>query len=104
MWHTAAGDRTLLGAEAALLRESLGHVVGMIERDADIDESWPFDIPVFDSLSWQQKIALLAHVTTALLREDVPMPELTAVSEAAVAVLFENVAQCVQIEIDFAHD
>ena len=32
------------------------------------------------------------------------MPELTAVSEAAVAVLFENVAQCIQIEIDFADD
>ncbi len=104
MWHTAAGDRTLTGAEAILLRESLGHVVDMIERDADIDESWPFDIPVFDSLAWQQKLALLANVAAALFRKDVPMPELTAVSEAAVAVLFENIAQCIQIEIDFAHD
>ena len=104
MWHTAAGDRTLTGAEAKLLRESLRHVVDMIERDADIDESWPFDIPVFDSLAWQQKLALLAQVAAALFREDVPMPELTAVSEAAVAVLFENVAQCIQIEIDLADD
>ena len=104
MWHTAAGDRTLTGAEATLLRESLGHVVDMIERDSDVDESWPFDIPVFDSLAWQQKLALLDHVAAALFREDVPMPELTAVSEAAVAVLFENVAQCIQIEFDFAQD
>ena len=104
MWHTAAGDRTLTGAEAKLLKESLGHVVDMIERDADIDESWSFDIPVFDSLAWQQKLALLAHVAAALFRDDIPMPELTAVSEATVAVLFENVAQCIQIEIDFADD
>ena len=74
MWHTAAGDRTLTGAEAKLLKESLGHVVDMIERDADIDESWPFDIPVFDSLAWQQKLALLAHVAAALFRDDIPMP------------------------------
>jgi len=31
MWHTSAGDRTLEGAEAGLIREAIGWVLDMRE-------------------------------------------------------------------------
>jgi hypothetical protein len=100
MWRTSIGERTLRGAEAALIRESLGHIVHLIDEEQYGPESWEFGIPLFDSLSASQRLALLAHVGKALFAEDVPPPSLCAVNEAAVGAIYENIRQCVEIEID----
>jgi hypothetical protein len=101
MWQTSNGIRTLKGAEAALIRESIAHILDMLETEAQgLADHWEFGIPVFDKLSWQQQLVLLAKVGEALLRDDVPPLELTAINEATVGAIYENFLQCVQFEVD----
>ena len=83
MWHTPNGDRKLTGAEAQAVRASIGFMIDTLECEGkELAEPWMFDIPVFDNLSWQQRIALLAGVGESLLQDEIPPPELTAVNEA----------------------
>jgi hypothetical protein len=98
MWWTPDGERVLQGAEAQLFREALGVLVDMV-RDDD-QGNWQFNAPPFDVLHPNQKLALLAQVGSALLREDQPMPRLTAVLEAAVGAVYESIRVMVEIEID----
>ena len=98
MWWTPDGERILQGAEARLFREALGMVVDMV-RD-DHEGLWQFGAPPFDNLQPNQKLAVLAQVGTALLREDQPMPRLTAVLEAAVGAVYEAIRLMVEMEID----
>ncbi len=101
MWHTSAGDRTLEGAEAGLVREAIGWVLDMLEpQPHDPTDVWLFGVQAFDHLEFGQKLALLCQVGEALLRPDIPPPKLTALSEATVGVLYQGIRQCVQIEID----
>lgn len=100
MWHTSNGIRTLHGAEAALIRASIAHILYMLEEENTLGEHWEIGIPIFDKISWQQQLVLLAEVGEALLRDDVPPPELTAINEATVGAIYENILQCVQFEID----
>jgi hypothetical protein len=87
MWRTPNGDRTLRNAEATLVRASIAHIVDMLTEEADgLADHWEFGIPVFDGLSWQQQLALLAEVGEGLLREGVCPPELCAMNESAVGV------------------
>ena len=54
MWWTPDGERTLKGAEAALIREALGTLVDMVRDD---DEGlWQFAVPPFDTLQPNQKL------------------------------------------------
>jgi hypothetical protein len=55
MWHTSAGDRTLEGAEAALIREAIR--VQVISREA-------------------LQSTLVVRTTTAILRASVPAAQL----------------------------
>ena len=104
-WRTQMGERTLKGAEAALIRESLSYVVEIVEEEvADHTDSWCFGVPLFDRLEPPAKLALLAEVGWALLRDTEAFPRLTAINEAAVAVLFSGIAESVQIEIDLEDD
>ena len=66
----------------------------------DDDGLWQFSAPPFDKLQPNQKVAVLAQVGSALLREDQPMPRLTAVLEAAVGAVYESIRVMVEIEID----
>jgi hypothetical protein len=101
VWRTSREERVLRGAEAALLRESIGFMVATIEEEADGHaDHWPFGVPVFDRLSCQQQLAMLADVGEALFRDDVPAPELSAVNEGTIGAIFANIRQCVQFEID----
>lgn len=104
-WHTQIGERTLKGAEAALIRMSLGHVVDMVEAESAGDtDPWGFGVPVFDQLAAPAKLALLAEVGWGLLRDTDACPKLTAMNEAAVAILFANVEDSIQIEVDAQKD
>jgi len=101
MWHTPNGTRALKGNEAALIRASIRHLWDMLEEEAEnLADHWEFGIPLFDNSSWRQQLVMLAEVGEALLRDDIPPPELTANNEATVGALYQNVSQCVKIEID----
>lgn len=101
MWHTPNGIRALQANEAALVRASMWHIWDMLEEEADnLADHCEFGIPLFDKMSWQQQLVMLAAVGQALLRDDIPPPELTAVNEATVGALYENISQCVNFEVD----
>jgi len=99
MWHTERGDRVLEDTEAKVFAGSL---LDMIQAGLSDDSEFSAGIPVFDSLTYPQKIAVLHHVAHALFRQDVPMPELTAVLEGAVAAVFQNLQWLVEEEIQTA--
>ena len=99
MWWTPDGERVLRGREATLFREALGVLADSV-RDDEKGDLGQFGISAFDSLQRSQKLAVLAEVGTALLREEGPAPTLTAAREATVAVVYELVRDMVQLEID----
>jgi hypothetical protein len=72
MWWTPDGERILQGAEAGLFREALGMVVDMVREDNE--SLLQLGAPPFDNLQPNQKLAVLAQVGSALLRENEPMP------------------------------
>ncbi|MFC1596689.1 hypothetical protein ACFL5Q_01970 [Planctomycetota bacterium] len=87
------------GREATLFREALGVLTDFV-RDDEKGDLCQFGISAFDSLQRSQRLAVLAEVGTALLREEAPAPTLTAVREATVAVVYELVRDMMQLEID----
>jgi len=104
-WHTQRGDRTLTGAEAVLVREALAYVVDMVEDDmVEAADPWEFGIAAFDSLEPPARLAMLAEVGWPLLRDTESFPELTALNEATVAVLFIAIEQSLEFEIDCQSD
>jgi hypothetical protein len=101
MWHTSTGDRTLMGPEAALIREAVERIAEYLDMEAGTSRcKWDYRIPAFDRLTWQQRTALLADVGEALLRDDVPPPDLTGLNESVVAAIFEAIRAEVEVEID----
>lgn len=105
MWHTQAGDRVLCGAEARLIRTSLGVLVDQVEMEIEgISELSDFGIPIFDRLHGRQKLALLGDVGHQLLCSTDPPPPLTATNESAVAVLYKVIEEWVALEIDSEAD
>jgi hypothetical protein len=99
MWWTPDGERILRGREARLFREALGVLADLV-RDDEKGDLCQFGISAFDSLQRSQKLAVMAEVGTALLREEGPAPTLTAVREATVAAVYELAGDMVQLEID----
>ena len=101
MWRTSNGDRTLIGAEAALVRESIAYMVDTLsQEEREGANHWAYDIPVFDRLSWQQQLAVLVDVGEALFCVDVPVPELAAFNEGQFGAIFENIRQGIEFELD----
>ena len=96
MWHTQHGDRVLRGAEAKAFAQSL---LDLAQFGVSADGDSCTGIPVFDSLTCPQKIAVLYQVAHALFRESVPMPELTAVLEGAAGAVIENLRMLVEEEV-----
>ena len=104
-WHSQGGDRTLTGAEAALIRETLAYVVDMVEEDITASaDPWEFGVAALDRLEPPARLAMLAEVGWHLLRESESCPELTALNEATVAVLFNAIEQAIELEIDCQSD
>jgi hypothetical protein len=93
-----------VGPEAALVREAIAALVDALLDEAEGIAEWPCGVKVFDELSWQQRLALLSRVARALLKDDVPAPDLTAVNEATVAALFAHVERNLIIEVDQSDD
>jgi hypothetical protein len=105
MWRTSSGERTLAGAEATLLRESIANMTDSLQDEAeDLADEWPCGVKLFDELSWQQRLALLERVANALLKSEAPAPELSAVNEATIGAIFALLRRNVVIELDEAND
>jgi hypothetical protein len=101
MWHTQWGDKTLEGAEAALFREGLLSLVSCLNQSARHRVPWHTGVHVFDVLTLPAKLAMLQQVGSAMLRDDVPCLELTAVSEGTAAAVFEHIRLQVEDELDY---
>ncbi len=98
MWHTPLGNRVLRGAEGKLFQTGLESLVSWIDEFGD--EPYRVGVSVFDSLSRPEKLAILERAARALLLEEEPMPELTAVLEGAAAAVYAQVLFEVDVEID----
>jgi hypothetical protein len=102
MWQTSMGDRTLIGAEADLVRTIVGFVQDMINVGVEIDDPHVTEVPLFNALQPTQQLAMLHEVTRALLLENTPIPELTAIREATVHMLFRELVGLLECEIDLS--
>ncbi|MEM7316898.1 MAG: hypothetical protein AAF497_27520 [Planctomycetota bacterium] len=98
MWKTSQGDRILKGAEARLVRETIGFVWDAF-RTGLLDESGYYTgVAFFDDLEPKQQLAMILHVGESLL-ESRETPELTAVREATVYALFRCLFGAIHNEI-----
>lgn len=101
MWHTSSGDRTLAGAEALLVKAAITGVAEQImEESSEYFDQWEYGVYRFDELTLSQRLQLLEQVATYLLTPTSETLDLTGVSEAAVAAIFEYVLVEVDWEID----
>lgn len=103
MWQTSHGDRILAGAEARLVLIGIGHLRDMIT--AAVDEGCPYDteVELFNQLQPTQQLAVLHEVAFALLDPTVDVPELTAIREATVYVLFRELIGLVEMEVELSN-
>ncbi len=110
MWHTSRGDRTLRGAEAALVGTAIDTMIDalLIHIDDAFEETSAAEchsgIAVYDSLSACQRVGLLHDVARHLLTETESALPLSAAAEATVAAVYVEVRDQVAIEIDLFPD
>jgi hypothetical protein len=97
MYHTPAGDRVLRGAERRLFVHSLAIMVDLL---TDSDGDCEFGTTVFDTLTQNQKVAILYKAARCLLCPDEPMPRLTAVLEGAVGTVYRFAEDLVMQEVE----
>lgn len=110
MWHTSRGDRTLRGAEAALVGIAIDTMIDalLIHIDDAFEETSAAEchtgIAVYDSLSACQRVGLLHDVARHLLTETESALPLSAAAEATVAAVYVEIRDQVAIEIDLFPD
>ena len=103
-WHTPCGDRVLRGTEAEIMRQ----VIGVIEEqlqwplydDEDSDDSFKFGMPLLDSLSLREQIALFKQVEKYLLTQTPSVLDLNAFNESAVYAILEKLKEQISTEVD----
>ena len=99
-WKTQLGERHAVGAEAELIRDTIGYIHDVVEAEINyLNDPWDFGVPIFDNLEPASKLCLLANVGAALMNET-PLPPLTAITEGTVAAIFGAVLQLIKMEID----
>ena len=95
MYHTPVGDRILSPAEARLFADSL-RKIGDYLREMELT----MGASVFDDLQRNQQIAIFHAIARALLCPDEPAPTLTAVLEAGVWCVYQNIRDMIEVELD----
>lgn len=103
MWRTSTGNRTLCGAEAALVRSAIDVMIDDLEfqlESCDETAPWQFGIAVFDLLSAGQRLAVLNAIARHLLTETDETLPLSATTEAAVGAVFEEIRDQIVMEIE----
>lgn len=103
MWRMRDANRVLTEAEWRLFRTCLALLRNCIEEDirSGTDET-ETDIPVFDQLTPEQKLALLADTAQALRDPATPMPDHTAANEGAIAAVFSIIRYELEMELHIA--
>lgn len=100
-WHTPSGDRYLVGEEAELVRDSIATMVEELASCRETEEQpWEYGITLFDELSWQQQLGVLDQLAMNLLQETEETLELSGINEAAVAAVYQNITQQIELEIE----
>lgn len=100
-WHTPSGDRYLVGEEAEIVRDSLAAMLQELASCRETEESpWEYGIALFDDLTWQQQLAVLNRLAVSLLQETDQTLELSGINEAAVAAIYQNIFQQIELEIE----
>ena len=98
MWRTECGERILEGAEAIVFAETLSSLLD--EAILGQLDDYELGIECFDNLTIGQRISTLATISNSLFREDVPLIDLTAVVEGAIAAVFQHLKYQIIYEID----
>jgi hypothetical protein len=104
VWRTSKGKRTLCGPLAELIQSGLAVLLDDTFDESDDGEQCETGIAIYDAMTWQQRLASLHDVGSALLRPDVRAPRLTAVNEATVAAIFAVLFANVECELEFEGD
>jgi hypothetical protein len=104
MWRTSAGERVLRGAEWELFREGLSCLWDDVEVAEEEDGPGTTGVGVFDDLPKSERLALLATVAKGLTDEDEPCPDLTALTEGAIAAIFAHIRSHIEVEIELREE
>jgi hypothetical protein len=99
-WRTPLGERVLNSAEAVLLRAVIDSVRDELREEALGNEQWTYGVRAFDDLTLPQRLWMLCEVSEALFRSETSSPELTAINEGTVAVIFKALQQQLTFELE----
>jgi len=104
MYDTALGTRVLYGAEARLFAGAVWSLTDQLREFVSDSDEQAFDhrigIPVLDSLTAAQVIVVVDRVSACLLDSSTGAPTRTAVLDATIAAIFQQISADVQVEID----
>lgn len=107
MWHSSRGDRTLQGAEAALVASAIEMMIDALVIHVDDDHVAGQPLPdcdsgiaVIDRMSACQRIGLFHQLASYLLTETSRTLKLTANADAGIAAIFVEIRDQVAIEVD----
>ncbi len=108
MYDTTLGTRVLHGAEARLFAHSVWTLTNdlrnFVSDSGGRSVNHLIGIPVLDALTAGQVIVLIDRVSACLLDSAVAAPERTAVLDAAIAAVFQQIALDVESEIEMQSD
>ena len=102
MWRMQSGNRALTEAEWVLFSTGLGLLRDDIEDDIRNQTDTETGILVFDRLTPEQKLALMADTAFAMREPATPAPRHTAANEGTIAAVFENIRFLLTMELDNA--
>ncbi|MCF7975729.1 MAG: hypothetical protein K9N55_18065 [Phycisphaerae bacterium] len=98
MWNTSKGKRTLKGAEAALFAEGL---LTLIDDSSNWNfEDYPMGIKAYDTLTPGQQVSALWTIAYGLLADEVKSIKHTAALEGAIATVFRQIEDRLEVELD----
>ncbi|VTR92758.1 Uncharacterized protein OS=Singulisphaera acidiphila (strain ATCC BAA-1392 / DSM 18658 / VKM B-2454 / MOB10) GN=Sinac_1675 PE=4 SV=1 [Gemmata massiliana] len=101
MWRMHDGNRVFTDAEWELFAAGLDLLCSFVESDISSGTNYTESgVGVFDRLTAEQKLALLADVASALRDPAIPMPFHTAANEGAIAAVFRSVWDALEEELD----
>jgi len=95
VYNTPDGKRTLTGTHRVLFIESLLMVIHDLKYG-----DFHSGVQRFDELQRNQQIAVLLGIARALLRDNVPPPPKTAITEATVAAVYQRTVVILFDEIE----
>jgi hypothetical protein len=103
MWRTHTGDRVLTDAEWCLFEVGLDGLRDSIEVDISTQgDDTETGVSVFDRLTPEQQLVILADTASALRDPNIPTPRHTAANEATIAAVLAEVRGALEMELDYA--